>query len=363
MVLTRQEIGLGERSYPVVVCSSFEGLGKQLSGPAGRCVVVSNPLVGALYGERLCAELASGGWLPEYLEIPDGEVQKTLSTWQKLVEGLLELGVDRKTPVLALGGGVTGDIVGFAASTVLRGLPLVQVPTTLLAMVDASVGGKTGVNVPEGKNLVGSFYQPSLVWAPMECLKTLPEKELRSGLGEVVKHAVIEGEAALSSCEQRVAALLDRNVDALAVVVKESIATKARIVESDERESGPRAVLNLGHTLGHAVEAVGGYGRVAHGEAVGLGMLAVAHFGQSRGWLSDRGLPERLQRLLGALGLPQKLPFEADAEALVRAVTFDKKRARGMLSLVVPEAPGQVALRKLSMEEVPALVDALKRLG
>ena len=363
--MTRQEIGLGERSYNVVVAADFRGLGAELRKvqEGERCVVVSNPTVGALYGAVVRRELEAEGWKVEYLEIPDGEIHKNLQTWGRLVEALVNLGVDRKTPVVALGGGVTGDIVGFAASTVMRGLPFVQVPTTLLAMVDASVGGKTGVNTEAGKNLVGSFYQPVLVWAALQSLESLAEVDLRSGLGEVVKHALIEGEVALSDCERMAPALLKRDPEGLAKMIEASIRTKARLVEADEREAGPRAVLNLGHTLGHAIETVGGYGRLGHGEAVGLGILAVARFGWGRGWLTERELPQRIHGLLGRMGLPQKLPFEADAEALARAIGFDKKRARGMLKIVVPQAPGEVVLRKLSMEEVPALVDALKRLG
>jgi 3-dehydroquinate synthase len=363
--LTRQEVGLAERSYSVVLAPHFGGLGAELRKVQAeeRCVVVSNPTVRALYGAAVRAELEGEGWKVDELEIPDGEAHKNLQSWGVLVEALLGLGVDRKTPVVALGGGVTGDLVGFAASTVMRGLPFVQVPTTLLAMVDASVGGKTGVNTEGGKNLVGSFYQPVLVWAALNTLQTLQEVDLRSGLGEVLKHALIDGEVALSGCERMAPALLRRDPAALASVIEESVRTKARLVEADEREDGPRAVLNLGHTLGHAIEKVGGYGRMGHGEAVGLGILAVARFGWSRGWLKDRALPERVHALLGRLGLPQKVPFEVDEEALARAIGFDKKRARGMLNLVVPQAAGEVVLRKLSMEEVPALVDALKRLG
>ncbi|HNH46810.1 MAG TPA: 3-dehydroquinate synthase family protein, partial [Myxococcota bacterium] len=267
--MTRQEIGLGERSYAVVVAPDFQGLGAELRQvQAGeRCVVVRNPTVQGLYGAAVRKELEGAGWKVEEVEIPDGEAHKNIQSWATLVDALLSLGVDRKTPVLALGGGVTGDLVGFAAATVMRGLPFVQVPTTLLAMVDASVGGKTGVNTDAGKNLVGSFYQPVLVWAALHTLKTLEEVDLRSGLGEVLKHALIEGEVALSSCEKMAPALLRRDPGALSAVIEDSIRTKARLVEADERESGPRAVLNLGHTLGHAIEKVGGYGRMGHGEA------------------------------------------------------------------------------------------------
>lgn len=352
-------------AYDVVIEESFAGLGVALAerlDPArseGRCVVVTNPVVGPLHAAALLAELRGAGWIPERLEVPDGEASKTITSWQALVDALLGLRIDRQTPVLALGGGVTGDLVGFAAATVLRGVPLIQVPTTLLAMVDSSVGGKTGVNTPHGKNLVGAFHQPELVWAALDTLTTLPDTELRCGFGEVVKHMVIRGEHALAACESLAPALVDRHGDALARMVADSVRTKAEIVAEDPLETGRRAVLNLGHTLGHAVEAVCGYGVVRHGEAVALGLLGVTTYAATRGWLAAPDLPSRLTELCVALGLPSQVPPGTDADALAAAVAFDKKRARGMLQLVVPSAPGRIDLRSVPLEEVPGLIQAL----
>lgn len=361
--LARIDVRLGARSYPVVLAQSLIGLGASLSErfPVGRCIVVSNPVVAPLHADAALASLRAAGWDASLLLIPDGEEHKNLATWGQLVADLLSNGVDRKTPVLALGGGVTGDMVGFAAASVLRGVPFIQVPTTLLAMVDASVGGKTGVNTPHGKNLVGAFYQPSLVYAALDTLRTLPDAELRCGLGEVVKHAVISGEAALARCEALAAALTARDEHALATVVGDSIRTKAGIVEIDETETGPRALLNLGHTLGHAVEAVAGFGVVPHGEAVTIGLLAMTRFAHDQGWVTAPGLVDRLERLLRALSLSTLPPAGLDSASLERAVGFDKKRQRGMVKLVIPVAPGQVELRGLPITEVPGLIRYLER--
>ncbi len=347
-------------AYDVVIEAGFAGLGAALGArfAPGRCVVVTNPVVGPLHAAPLLAELAGAGWEPRLVEVPDGEANKTLASWSGLVDALLDARVDRRTPVLALGGGVTGDLVGFAAAATLRGLPLVQVPTTLLAMVDSSVGGKTGVNTPHGKNLVGAFHQPALVWAPLDTLGTLPDDELRCGFGEVVKHAVLAGEEALRACEALAPALLRRDGAAVARVVGDSVRTKAAVVAEDPLEQGRRAILNLGHTLGHALEAVCGYGALRHGEAVALGLLAIARFTRARGLSEAPDLPERLERLHAALGLPLAPP-DADPVALAAAVGFDKKRLRGKLRVVLPLAPGRVVSYELPGEEVPQLVASL----
>lgn len=354
-------IALREGRYDVQLEPTLAGLGEALAGrfPPGRCALVTNPVVAALHADAAEESLRRAGWSPLRLEVPDGEAHKDVQSWMALVDALLDARLDRKTPVLALGGGVTGDLVGFAAATVQRGVPLVQVPTTLLAMVDSSVGGKTGVNTRHGKNLLGAFHQPSLVYAALGTLHTLPDEELRGGLGEVVKHAVIAGEDCLANCERLAPKLLDRDEDALARVVADSVRTKARIVEEDPRELGVRALLNLGHTLGHAVETVSGYGTLRHGEAVALGMVGISRFARRRGWLEDKGLVARLERLLGRLSLPVGPPPGLDRAALAAAIGFDKKRERGKVRLAVPRSPGNVELRSLPIDEVPELVDSL----
>lgn len=350
-----------EGAYDVLIEPRLAGLGEAMASrfPTGRCAVVTNPVVGPLHLGTALASLADAGWDPVTLEVPDGESAKSVEGWVALVDALLSARLDRRTPVLALGGGVTGDLVGFAAATAQRGLPLVQVPTTLLAMVDSSVGGKTGVNTRHGKNLLGAFHQPVLVYAGLDSLRTLPVAELRCGLGEVVKHAVLAGEACLAQCERLAPRLVERDEEALASVVADSVRTKAGVVEEDPREQGVRALLNLGHTLGHAVETVAGYGVLRHGEAVALGMVAITRFSERRGWLEERGLVARLERLLGRLGLPVRPPAGLDRDALAAAVGFDKKRERGKVRLAVPRAPGNVELRSIPGDEVADLVSSL----
>ena len=350
-------------TYPVVLAPGLDGLGAALTEalPVGRCVVVTNDVVGPLHAAAALASLTTAGWEPTLMTLPDGEHQKHAATWLGLVDSLLDAGVDRKTPVLALGGGVTGDLVGFAAASVLRGVPFVQVPTTLLAMVDASVGGKTGVNTRHGKNLLGAFWQPRLVYAPFATLRTLEDAELRCGLGEVVKHAMISGEDAFAACERHAADLVARDEAALARVVRDSVRTKAEVVQADPRENGLRAILNLGHTVGHAVESVAGYGALRHGEAVSLGLVAMTRFARSRGWITDPALTDRLEALLSALGLPVRAPSDLDPDALAAAVFFDKKRSRGSITIAIPVALGRVDLRPLRVEEVPDLIRHLPR--
>jgi 3-dehydroquinate synthase len=359
----RVPVNVEASPYEVVLADSFAGLGAELGRifPVGRCALVTNDVVGPLHGAALEAEVASAGWAPTRITLPDGEDHKDVSTWSGCVDALLDARVDRKTPVLALGGGVTGDMVGFAAASVLRGVPFVQVPTTLLAMVDASVGGKTGVNTRQGKNLLGAFWQPRLVWAAQASLRTLPDDEMRCGLGEVVKHAILADEAALARCESLAPRLVAREPGALAQVVADSVRCKAAVVMADPRESGVRATLNLGHTMAHVIEAVAGYGRVRHGEAVALGLVAILRFSRHRGWLRDPGLVERVERLLAALGLPERIPPDLADDALIAAAGFDKKRTRGMLTLAVPVEVGNVDLRSLPMEEVGELVACLPR--
>lgn len=342
--------------YTVRLAPSLEGIAGELGAPRP-AVIVTNDVVGPLYARALAEELAA--WSPTIVTLPDGEAHKTLDTWRIAVDGLLDAGVDRKTPVFALGGGVTGDLAGFAAASVLRGLPLVQVPTTLLSMVDSSVGGKTGVNSRHGKNLVGAFHQPSLVWAPFSSLRTLDAAELRCGLGEVVKHAILAGEAELAALERDAAALRRRDEAALVRAVAMSVRTKAAVVEQDPRESGLRATLNLGHTLAHAIEAVAGYGGIRHGEAVALGLLGITRYASNNGFLTGGDLPRRIEALLAELGLPTRIEG-LDAAALAAAAAYDKKRDRGKVTLVIPVAPGDVRLVPVPTEELVPLVRCLE---
>lgn len=344
-------VELGARSYPVVL-GQLADLGARAAQHLrpGPCALVSDSHVAPLHGEAALRSLEAAGFSPKLLVLPAGEDHKNLSTWQVLLTELLILGAERSLPVFALGGGVVGDIAGFAAATALRGLPLVQVPTTLLAMVDSSVGGKTGVNTPQGKNLVGAFHQPVLVLAAMDTLRTLPDEELRCGLGEVIKHAVLEGEDHFALLERRAADILARDPAVLVELVARSVACKAAVVAADERESGQRALLNAGHTLGHALELALGYGALRHGEAVAIGLLAEADIARRRG-LASLDFLRRLQALTQALGLPTRAPG-LDPERVLAATAMDKKRTCGKIVCALPVGIGRVKLEQVSDQEL-----------
>ena len=361
------QVALGERAYPIhVVAGGLAGLGAALAEQLrpGRVVLVTNPVVGELYQEQALASVAGAGFEPSVLRIPDGERHKTLATWSELVSQLLDLRVDRGTAVIALGGGVTGDMVGFAASSVLRGVPFVQVPTTLLSMVDASVGGKTGFNTAHGKNLVGAFYQPRMVYAAMDVLSTLDQAEWRCGLGESLKHGVIRDASLADWMGEQADALRDREPHATAQLVRRCCEIKAEVVAADEREAGLRAILNFGHTVGHALETALGHGSLRHGEAVALGMLVETSFALERGWCDEQDLLPRLTQLTRALDLPVALPREHLAAAtgsfrdkLVHALRMDKKTVRGRLRMVAPITMGAVQLVTARTEDLVALLE------
>ena len=312
----------------------------------GLALVVTDETVAGLYLDALAGALQADGWRPVPVVVAPGEGSKSLPTFAAVLDACLAAGADRATPLLTLGGGVVGDLGGFAASTLLRGVPLVHLPTTVLAQVDSAIGGKTGVNTGRGKNLIGTFYPPRFVLADPATLATLPLRELRSGLAEVVKHALLDGGALLETLEADWERLGDAGV--LGRVVREAAGVKARVVSSDEREGGARAFLNFGHTLGHALESASGYGRLAHGEAVALGMRAALHLSASLARSADvgRALPEpwaRMDRLVARLDAPP-VPDGVTDEALLAAMASDKKRDAGGLRFVVLDAPGQPRL-------------------
>lgn len=351
-----------DRTYPIVFRSLNEfgrTLGTVLQQRKGsRCVVVSNNVVGPLHKDAIIRSLESSGWKTQYVEILDGEEQKTVATYVKLVDDLLNLKVDRKTVLVGLGGGVTTDIVGFAAATTLRGLTFANVPTSLLAMVDASVGGKTGVNTPQGKNLLGAFWQPALVYIAVETLKTLSDPELRCGLGEVVKHAVLEEDPVDYSprteffewLQKNGSKLVQRDPDALNHAIKRCCEIKAGIVSQDETETGKRALLNLGHTAAHAIEHVMGYGAIRHGEAVGIGTVAEAQLAVRR-QAAPKDLPIRIAKLLQVCGLPHYLKG-LDVDKLMEAVLSDKKMSGGMITITVPHEIGHVTLEEVHPDDL-----------
>jgi len=327
-------VELGDRSYPIVIGRDLLGGGFNLSEfvRASDCLVVSNETVAPLYLEQLLPNLA--GRNVANVNLPDGEAFKTMAAMQTIIDRLVETGANRDTTVVALGGGVVGDIAGFAAACYLRGVDFIQVPTTLLAQVDSSVGGKTGVNHERGKNLIGAFHQPQVVLIDTATLETLPDRELKAGLAEVIKHGAICDAAFFAWLETNMEALLQRDPEALAYAIRRCCEIKAEVVAVDEREAGRRAILNFGHTFGHAIEHCQGYGEWLHGEAVAAGMVMAAKLSG----LSDDDV-KRLSDLIGSAGLPVEPPPIA-ADDWVRAMGLDKKVQGKKLRFVLLDAIG-----------------------
>jgi shikimate kinase/3-dehydroquinate synthase len=351
-VITTVPVELGERSYSIIV-DPDPGAAERFAAalervlPERRIGLVTDETVAGLHLGRFADALRGRGRRVATTVVPDGEGSKSLARVEQVCESFAQAGLDRGSIVVALGGGVVGDLAGFVASVFLRGVPYVQVPTTLLAQVDSSVGGKTGVNLGAGKNLVGTFYQPRLVYADVTALATLPARERSAGLAEVAKHGLIADVELLALMEARAAAARDGEPALLAELVARSCAIKARVVGSDEREtSGARALLNYGHTVGHALESASHHTSepLAHGEAVALGMLAAARIGTALGAID---LEPRITTLLSALGLPIDLDRRLSAETLAR-VAVDKKRGGEHIQFVVVDPPGSARLVPLT---------------
>jgi 3-dehydroquinate synthase len=357
--MTSREImvELGNRSYPVVVgCGVLPEVGARLAtlGYRGRCGVLTSERVGALYRTPVVTALRTAGLDPMVVEIPDGEEHKSLAWLALVYDRLLEAGIERVTPLVAVGGGVIGDLGGFAAATLLRGLPLVQVPTTLLAQVDAAIGGKTAVNHAQGKNLIGTFHQPRFVLADVDVLATLPRRELLAGLAEVIKYGVIGDAGLFDAVERRLDDVLRLERELLTWLVATSARQKADVVSRDERElSGLRATLNYGHTVGHAVEMLTDYRRFLHGEAVAIGMVAAARVSRTLG-VCDAATVARIRDLLARAGLPTEVPDDLDRPALALAMRSDKKSHGGKIRFVVVRQIGRVELMELAGEEIAA---------
>ena len=328
---------------------SWAGLPRAADG-----VIVSNPTVWALHGATLAAAVAPHHARVTHVLLPDGEQHKGWPALERIFDHLLGHGCDRKTLLYALGGGVVGDVAGFAAATYMRGVPFVQVPTTLLAQVDSSVGGKTAINHPLGKNMIGAFYQPARVVCDLDTLASLPQRELSAGLAEVIKYGPIYDEAFLGWIEEHLDALLAREPTRLMHAIRRSCEIKAAVVGADERESGQRAILNFGHTFGHAIEAGLGFGTWLHGEAVGCGMVLASALSADLG-----GVPatyaERLCRLIARAGLPTIAP-PMPAERWLQLMRLDKKSEAGEIRFVVIDAPGHATLRAVPDEEVRAVL-------
>lgn len=318
---------------------------------AGQVAVVTSPPIRHRYATAVCSALRQEGIRPLLLSVPVGERAKSLRWASHLFDRLIQARFERGATLIALGGGVVGDLTGFVASTYLRGVHFVQIPTTLVAQVDASIGGKTGVNHPKGKNLVGTFYQPRLVFIDVTTLRTLPMRELIGGMAEVVKYGVIADPDLFEYVEQHVSALLDYDMTALEHIVARSARIKADVVSKDEREAGLRRILNYGHTLGHAIETVTGYRRIHHGEAIAIGMEFAARLATRLG-LCDVMLVDRQRRLFGHLGLPTALPLQVPVRALLSSMALDKKVRDGRLHFVLPARIGQVVVKPVTFDVV-----------
>lgn len=352
----RVRIDLAERSYDIHIGSgmlldprSYDGL------PRSRdAIVVTNTTVAPLYGAGVVAALKERHAQVHQVVLPDGEAHKDWQTLQLIFDELLRLGCDRKTVLYALGGGVVGDITGFAAACYMRGVPFVQLPTTLLAQVDSSVGGKTAINHPLGKNMIGAFYQPLRVIADLDTLRTLPKREVAAGLAEVIKYGPIADEAFFEWTERHADELVGLQPQALAHAVRRSCEIKADVVGQDERESGLRAILNFGHTFGHAIEAGLGFGHWLHGEAVGCGMVMAATLSMRLG-LIEPAYAERVRRLVERVRLPTRAP-DLGRERWLDLMRVDKKAEDGQIRYVLIESPGRAGMRAVPDDVVARVI-------
>ncbi len=355
-------IDLGERSYPILIGSGL------LNAPstyvalpnAASALIVTNTTVAPLYADALRTALAGKYPQVHLVVLPDGEEHKTWQTLNLIFDALLVHGCDRKTVLFALGGGVVGDMTGFAAASYMRGVPFVQVPTTLLAQVDSSVGGKTAINHPMGKNMVGAFYQPHLVVCDLATLDTLPQRELSAGLAEVIKYGPIVDIVFMDWLDESMDALLARERGALAYAVRRSCEIKSWVVAQDEREAGVRAILNFGHTFGHAIEAGMGYGAWLHGEGVGAGMVMAAELSRRLG-LVDSAFSARLTNLLLRAGLPVRGPLldaTDNAGRYLQLMRVDKKSEAGEIRFVLIDGPGEAVVRAAPDSQVREVIDA-----
>lgn len=353
------QVDLGERSYPIFIGAGLlhrpDLLRQRIRGK--QVLVVSNSTVAPLYLSALRKSLGVDVKVDEVI-LPDGEVHKTLAVLEQIFDRALAASHDRSTTIVALGGGVVGDMAGFAAASYQRGVDFLQVPTTLLAQVDSSVGGKTAVNHPLGKNMIGAFYQPRAVLIDTEVLSTLPDREYAAGLAEVVKYGLICDAAFYAWLHTHREALKNRDAQVLAEAIERSCAAKARVVAADEREGGVRAILNLGHTFGHAIEAAQGYGNWLHGEAVAAGMVMAMRLSVHRGWLLDEDVRDFVD-WLNAMGLPTEPPRDMPVSVWLEHMARDKKVIDGRLRLVLLAAIGEArVVNDCSAEDLEAFLAA-----
>lgn len=357
--MTQVTVNLPDRSYVITIGRRILGqVGEMVAGvrKPSAAAVVANPVVSRLYASAVIDSLRSSGIRTDLVTVPAGERFKTLKTVERVYNSLLDMGMDRAGAVVALGGGVVGDIAGFAAATYMRGIDCYQIPTTLLAQVDASIGGKTGVDLPRGKNLVGAFHQPRAVAIDVDTLGSLPARELRSGLAEVVKHAIIYDQEFYRFLDKQAGRLLARDPDMTEEAIRRSVEIKRDVVECDEREAGLRAILNYGHTIGHAIEVVSGYGSYRHGEASSIGMVAEAILAEEIG-VAQRGLAGQAAAILARYRLPVLMDPALPADALLAAIERDKKAMSGEIRLALPTAIGECRVFTVTREAVAGAIE------
>lgn len=352
--MEKVRVELKERSYDIYIEKDIlRNLGNVLKSQelSNKIAIVSNPTVYHLYGKVILDSLKKNGFDAIVITIPDGEEYKDLLWLEYIYNRLLSAKLDRKSVLIALGGGVIGDITGFAASTYMRGISYVQVPTTLLAQVDSSVGGKTGVNHRLGKNMIGTFWQPKLVWIDVATLKTLPEREFLAGLSEVIKYGVIWDRDLFDFLEEKREKILKLNNRLVMHTIRRSCEIKAGIVSKDERESGLRSILNYGHTIGHAIETATEYTRFLHGEAIAIGMCIEAELSSKLKFI-DSAEVNRIKSIIESYGLPSKIPEDIDKQFMLSSMELDKKSVAGELKFILPERIGKVRIHKGIPQEV-----------
>ena len=355
-------VGLGERSYHINIGTGLNyGEIARLALPKFQdLMVVSNDTVAPLYMDLVKSELEKNGFKVRQCILKDGECYKTVESWMQILTSLLEEGFGRDSAVVALGGGVVGDMAGFAAACYQRGIPVMQIPTTLLSMVDSSVGGKTAFNHPLGKNMIGAFHQPVAVAADILMLKSLPEREIACGMGEIVKTGVIYDAKFFEYLEEHAELVFEHDEEVISHIVQRCCEIKAEVVSKDEEEHGLRAILNFGHTFGHAIEAFLGFGTWLHGEGVGLGMVIASFLACKRGYISE-GAYERIRKLIVRCHLPDRIPETMQAEDFIRLMRHDKKVRNGKIRYVLPQGIGKVGLYSdVSDEEVISLINSMK---
>jgi 3-dehydroquinate synthase len=347
-------VSLGDRSYPIYVGDGIlvrAGEFLAQAGLNGKVAIISSPTVAQLYLDPIHEALTHAGFEVTPVLVPDGEEHKDLKSLASIYDRLIADRFDRKSCIMALGGGVVGDLAGFAAASYLRGIPYVQVPTTLLAQVDSSVGGKTGVNHQDGKNLIGAFYQPRVVLIDVNVLRSLSRRELVAGLAEIIKYGIIEDPALFTLLEEKMDKVIGLDRELLVEIIATSCAIKARVVEKDEREDDYRTVLNFGHTIGHALEAVTEYRNYLHGEAVGIGMVQAAAISVQRGFCDQRS-HERIRKLIRKAGLPLELPPQISRQNLIQSMEVDKKSAGGKIKFVMCAGIGRSCFHSLTPGEI-----------